>query len=67
MSDVVEETSHVQKQQPRVFHHRLNLAQEGNCFSTVNESVVVRQCYVHHGTDFHLPKQTLTYIWKNSR
>lgn len=46
--------SHVEEQHPRVLHHRLDLAQEGDRFSPVDQTVVVRQGDVHHGTDLHL-------------
>lgn len=51
--------SHVEEQHPGVLHHRLDLAQEGDRFSPVNQTVVVRQGDVHHGTDLHLKARKL--------
>lgn len=51
--------SHVEEQHPGVLHHRLDLAQEGDRFSPVDQTVVVRQGDVHHGTDLHLRRREL--------
>lgn len=51
--------SHVQEQHPGVLYHWLDLAQEGDRFSPVNQTVVVRQGDVHHGTDLHLTEREL--------
>lgn len=49
--------SHVEEQHPGVLHHRLDLAEEGDRFSAVNQTVVVRQGDIHHGTDLHLKER----------
>ena len=44
----------VQQQCARVLHRLLDLLQEEDSFSPVNQPVVVGQGHIHHGPDLHL-------------
>lgn len=53
----VHKGSHVKEQHPGVLHHWLDLAQESDGLSSINQAMVVRQGNIHHGTDLHLKKR----------
>jgi hypothetical protein len=54
--------SNIEEHDSRVFDSRLDLPQEGHCLSAVDETVIISECYVHHGTYFHLqpPSNTVS-------
>lgn len=49
--------SHVKEQHPGVLHHWLDLAQESDGLSSIDQTMIVGQSNIHHGTDLHLDER----------
>lgn len=57
----VDRGSHIEEEHPGVLHHGLDLTQESDGLSSINETMIVRQSDIHHGTDLHLCKRKHTF------
>lgn len=65
---VVSDLSSLQSGQndPRVLHSVLDFPQEHNGFASIDETMIVSQSNVHHGSNYDLQKQRLLNVFHRS-
>jgi hypothetical protein len=46
--------SEIKKQAARIFNIVLYCTEEENCFPTINESMIISESHIHHGSGYNV-------------
>jgi hypothetical protein len=46
--------SEIKKQAARIFNIVLYCTEEENCFPTINESMIIGESHIHHGSGYNI-------------